>query len=74
VKPNLFCFLWKVCDHAFVYTVEVPTLLHALMSLIRHDASWTAFEFRALDSLLVHSDNEVQAPAMLGDQIYVYYL
>lgn len=71
---NLYCFLWKVCDHTYVYTAEVPTLLLALISFIRQDPMWAEFEFRALDSLLIHSDDRVQAPKMLGSQIFVYYI
>lgn len=71
---NLYCFLWEACDDTYVYTAEEPSLLMALIALIRHDKAWASFEFRALDSLLIHSDDRVQAPKMLGDQIFVYYL
>lgn len=71
---SLYCFLWKTCDHTYIYTAEVPSLLMALISIIQHQRDWAAFGFRALDNLLIHSDDRVQAPRMLGNQIYVYYL
>lgn len=71
---NLYCFLWKMCDRTFVYTAERDSLLMALIDIIHHEPMWKAFEFRALDNLLLHSDDRVQAPKMLGKEIYVYYL
>lgn len=71
---NLYCFLWRTCDHTFVYSAQACTLLMALIDIIRHEPMWAAFEFRALEDLLIHSDDRVQAPRMLGKHIFVYYI
>lgn len=63
-----------MCDHTFIYTAECECLLMALIDIIHHEPMWAAFEFRALDNLLLHSDDRVQAPQMLGKEIFVYYL
>lgn len=63
-----------MCDHIYVYTAAQESLLMALIDITYHEPMWTAFEFRALDNHLLHSDDVVQAPRMLGKEIYVYHL
>lgn len=72
--PNLYCFLWKLADETYVYTVEEHSLLMALFELIRHCPDWANFKFRALEDYLIHPDDKVQMPELFGNRIMAYYL
>lgn len=71
---SLYCFLWKVGDDTYVYTVSEDSLLGSLIALIHHEPAWAGFRFRALENYLIHDDDQVQTPKMLGNNIFVYYI